>query len=172
LDVAITGGTRNGNRLWLAWTASAGNDGHGSFTFPNTHIRVAEIDLASQHTVSEIQIWNPAYAFVYPALARNACGEIGIALGWGGTHNDADAAVGILGDYVVWYRNGSDITTLRGGDYVTVRLAQRNEGLFAGFGYYTLKDPTTRIRPLRRSATTIPTTCCSAGSPWAAERRT
>lgn len=145
-DFAITGGTRGGNRLWLAWTASAGSDGHGGFTFPNTHVRVAEIDLGSHLTVSEIQIWNPDYAFAYPALARNARGEIGITLGWGGKNNDADAAVGILGDYVVWYRNGSDITTLRWGDYVTVRPAQRNEGLFAGFGYYTLKDPATTTR--------------------------
>ncbi len=145
-DFAVTGGTRDGNRLWLAWTASTGNDGHGGFTFPNTHVRVAEIDLASQHTVNEIQIWNPDYAFAYPALARNARGEIGIVLGWGGAHNDADAAVGILGDYVVWYRNGSDITTLRWGDYVTVRPAQRNEGLFAGFGYYTRTDPTNATR--------------------------
>ena len=139
-DFAVIGGTRSGNQLWLAWTASKGNDGHGGFTFPNTHVRVAEIDLSSYTTVSEIQIWNPDYAFAYPALGRNVRGEIGIILGWGGKKNDADAAVGILGDYVVWYRNGSDITTMRWGDFVTVRPAQRHEGMFAGFGYYTVAD--------------------------------
>lgn len=139
-DFAVIGGARDGNRIWLAWTASKGDDGHGGFKFPNTHVRVAEVDLGSSTALSEIQVWNADYAFAYPALARNAKGEIGIILGWGGKKNDADAACGILGDYVVWYRNGSDTTTMRWGDFVTVRPARRNEGMFAGFGYYTLVD--------------------------------
>jgi hypothetical protein len=137
---AVTGATRDGSGIWAAWTASKGDDGHGGFKFPNAHVRVARIDLGTHTTTNEIQIWNPDYAFAYPALSRNSRGEIGIILGWGGKKNDADAAMGILGDYVVWYRDGSNITTSRWGDFVTVRPAQRQRGKFAGFGYYTLAD--------------------------------
>jgi hypothetical protein len=49
-------------------------------------------------------------------------------------------AAGILGDYVVWFQNGSDTTTARWGDFTTVRRAGRNRSLFAGFAYYTKKD--------------------------------
>ena len=139
-EYAVIGGTRLGNRLWLAWTASPGNDGKGGFKFSNTHVRVAEVDLGTYTTTSEMQIWNPDYAFAYPSLAHNARGEIAVILGWGGKNDNADAAMGIIGDYVVWYQNGSTMTTQRWGDYVTVRPSQRNEGMFSGFGYYTVKD--------------------------------
>lgn len=69
---------------------------------------------------------------------------MGIALGWGGTKTfNANSAVGILGDFVVWYPELSDASTQRWGDYITARQASHQAGMFAGFGYAILKDSTT-----------------------------
>ena len=137
---SVLGGTRTGNELWLAWTASSGKGPSNGFDFPNAHVRVVRVDIDTMKTLSEMQVWNPDYAFAYPSLNVNARGEVGIVLAWGGKNDHANAAAGILGDFVVWYRNGSDITTKRWGDFTTVRMAGRNRSLFAGFAYYTKKD--------------------------------
>jgi hypothetical protein len=138
----VIGAARSGDSLWLAWSASKGKAGSSSFNFPNAHIRVAKIDIRTMKTTSEIQIWNNDYAFAYPALNANPKGEIGIVLGWGGKNDNANSAVGILGDFVVWFANGSDITTTRWGDYVSCRNAGSDSQRFAGFGYFIKKDTT------------------------------
>jgi hypothetical protein len=53
--------------------------------------------------LSKLQVWNPDCAFAYPSLAVNARGDVGIVLAWGGKNDNANAAAGILGDYVVWF---------------------------------------------------------------------
>jgi hypothetical protein len=60
---------------------------------------------------------------------------VGITLGWGGKTFYANSAVGILGDFVVWYPALSNASTTRWGDYVTARQASPQTGMFAGFGY-------------------------------------
>ncbi len=70
---------------------------------------------------------------------------MGIALGWGGSANDPSAAVGILGDFVVWYPEASAHATTRWGDYVTARQASPQTSLFAGFGYAIINDSTTTV---------------------------
>lgn len=91
----------------------------------------------SAHTVvSEMQVWNPDYAFAYPALAVNGADEVGMILGWGGASDHANCAMGIIGDFVVWFHDGSTRTVQRFGDYLTTRRAERNHNLFAGFGYF------------------------------------
>jgi hypothetical protein len=137
---AVIGATRAGNILWLAWSASKGKGDSNTFDFPNAHVRVAQVDVTTMQSVGEMQIWNPDYAFAYPALNTNAQGEVGIALAWGGKNDHANAAVGILGDFVVWFRNGSEVTTKRWGDYVTCRRAARKASHYAGFAYYIKKD--------------------------------
>jgi hypothetical protein len=136
----VIGAAVSGKSLWLAWSASKGKGVSNGFDFPNAHIRVARIDIASMTTQSELQIWNNDYAFAYPALNVNPRGEVGIVLGWGGKSDNANAAVGILGDFVVWYQNGSDTTTTRWGDYVTCRATGGDSQRFAGFGYFIKKD--------------------------------
>jgi len=141
---AVTGTTRRGDEVWFAWTASSGDGGHGGFNFPNAHVQVVKIDVKNNYKlVDHFPIWNNDHAFAYPCLATNDRNEVGITLGWGGTKNFyANSAVGILGDFVVWYPELSDIATTRWGDYVTVRQASPQTGMFAGFGYAILKDST------------------------------
>jgi hypothetical protein len=87
-----------------------------------------------------MQIWNPDYAFAFPDLNVNGADDVAVAAAFGGPSNFADAAFGIIGDYVVWYQNASDAALARWGDYVTVRQSKRRGSWFAGFGYCTLKD--------------------------------
>jgi catechol 2,3-dioxygenase-like lactoylglutathione lyase family enzyme len=141
-DDEVSGGARKGNELWLAWTATAGKGTPNGFDFPNVHARVATIDLSTWQTISEMQVWNPDYAFAFPFLDTNSQGEVGIIVGWGGQSDHANTAEGIIGDYVVWYHNGSTKTPDRFGDYITIRRSGGNGGQFAAFGYYTVKDPT------------------------------
>jgi hypothetical protein len=86
--------------------------------------------------VSGLQVWNDKYAFAYPVLAVNARDEVGIMLGWGGSGDHANCAMGILGDFVVWFRDGSTRTVQRFGDYLTTRPGERNRSLFGAWGYW------------------------------------
>jgi hypothetical protein len=136
-NFAMTGGAeRDGGNVVLAWSASSGQGGGSGFDFPNTHGRVVELDIGAQLVVSEMQIWNPDYAFAYPALAVNGRDEVGVILGWGGASNHANCAMGIIGDFVVWFRDDSTRTVQRFGDYLTTRRAERASRLFGGYGYF------------------------------------
>ena len=138
----VCGGVRAGGVLWLAWTASSGSATSGGPSFPNAHVRIATLDIAAKTVTAEQQVWNSAYAFAYPSLNVNSQGEIGLAVGVGGTKDNAHSSFGILGDNVVWHVDEGDTTTSRWGDYLTVRDSRRNTNRFAGFGYFTTKDAT------------------------------
>jgi hypothetical protein len=141
---AVIGATRRDGRrdggsakeLQFAWTAGRG----GGFAHP--HIQVVRIDAERWRLTQQWQIWNPNLAFAYPCLATNANNEVGISLGWGGGNTFfASHAVGILGDFVVWYSEASDAAISRWGDFVTARRAAPTPNLFAGVGYAVLKNP-------------------------------
>ncbi len=144
---AVIGITRRLNELWLGWTASNGDGGSGGFNFPHPHVQIVKVNIAGWTVIEQMQVWNPDLAFGYPSLATNSDNEVGIALGWGGRDGSAssphaNSAVGFMGDYVVWYRDGSTWTHTRWGDYVTVRRAAPESQMFAGFGYVTIDTST------------------------------
>jgi hypothetical protein len=139
----VIGATRRGNEVWFAWTASSGQGAPSGFNFPNANVQVVKIDPTNGYKlIDQFAIWNNDYAFAYPALATNDQNEVGIALGWGGKTFQANSAVGILGDFVVWYPELSDKSTTRWGDFITARQASPQTSLFAGFGYAIFKDTT------------------------------
>lgn len=143
-NAGVIGAARRGNEVWFAWMASAGSGTPGGFNFPNANVQVVKIDPSNNYNrIDQFAIWNNDYAFAYPALATNDRAEVGIALGWGGTTFDANSAVGILGDFIVWYPEASTFSTVRWGDFVTARQASPQTSLFAGFAYAILKDTTT-----------------------------
>lgn len=162
-DHRIIGATRQGNQVWFAWTAGKGDGGGGGFSYPHAHIQIAKFDVTQDFKlVEQSQVWNPDYAFAYPSLTTNSDNEVGISLAWGGPSAYGSHAVGILGDFVVWFGDESDLTSLRQqqdaagnpitnpdgtpamysrfGDYVHVRLAHPNTRWFSGFGYAANKD--------------------------------
>ena len=57
-----------------------------------------------------------------PSMGGN---EVGVILGWGGKNDHANCAMGIIGDFVVWFQNGSTRTVQRFGDYLTTRRGRR-----------------------------------------------
>ncbi|GAA1970202.1 hypothetical protein [Microbacterium deminutum] len=164
-DHRIIGAARQGNILWFAWAAGQGTgrtDGKG-FSFTRAHIQIAKFDTSQNFKlVEQTQVWNADYAFAYPSLTTNSDDEVGISLAWGGPTSYGSHAVGILGDFVVWFGDASDLTSLRQqqddtgkpltnpdgtplmysrfGDYVHVRLAHPNARWFSGFGYAANKD--------------------------------
>lgn len=145
---AVIGSVRVGDELWLAWTAARG----GGFAHP--HIQVLQINTKTWTKTKQWQIWNADHAFAYPSLALNSDGEVGISLAWGGGLKFyASFAVGILGDFVVWFSEASTATDAtnssgtptpsnnRWGDFVTCRQANPNAHLFSGTGYAVLQNP-------------------------------
>jgi hypothetical protein len=95
--------------LYFAWSAGRNNT-QGR---PYPYVRVEKADLDSFTLVSELDIWNPGFAFATPALvSRPGSGreEVAISLAIGGGGNFADNAVGFLGDFVVYVTTDSNIT--------------------------------------------------------------
>lgn len=138
---AVTGGVeRDDGHVVLAWSAAAGKGSASAFAFPQTHVRVVEVDTTTRSVVSETQVWNEKIAFAYPVLAVNARDEVGIMLGWGGGDDHANCAMGIIGDFVVWFRDGSTRTVQRFGDYLTTRPGERNRSMFGAWGYWVTED--------------------------------
>jgi hypothetical protein len=132
---AVLGITRrNNNEVWFAWSAKPG----GGFT--RTHVQVVEINITNYSVISQWQIWNNDYAFAYPSLSTNDNGEVGISLAWGGNQNFGNHAVGILGDFIVWYPELSDAANARWGDYVSVRRNAPNGRLYDASGYAVFKQ--------------------------------
>jgi hypothetical protein len=133
----------NGDDLWIAWDAAASKPKEQPF-YPNAHVRIVQVKTTTWKVASEMQVWNPDYAFAYGTLAMNAAGDLGYGVAVGGKSDYPNACFGILGDYVVYYQDTSDTTAIgdgvaRWGDYITVRPSRQNEGKFAAFGYFTKK---------------------------------
>jgi hypothetical protein len=143
---AVIGATRRFDRerseVWFAWTAARGGG------YPHPYVEVLVLDTSSWTVINQWPIWNPDIAFAYPALTTNRDQEVGISLGWGGSTAYANHAVGILGDFVVWFSELSDAARNRWGDYVTVRQCSPDANLFAGVGYAVLANtpPATGVR--------------------------
>ena len=144
---AVTAGVQLADgTVALAWTASNGQANGQGPDFRQSHVRYVEVDPNAGSTVREIPIWNDDYAFAYPSLAR-AGDHAGITLGWGGAADHANCAMGIMGDFVVWFVDASSRTITRFGDYITARPAQRHGG-FSAFGYWLEEHPTDANRVL------------------------
>ena len=146
----ISGATWRDGQVWFSWTSPRSEAGD-SPNYPQPYTRVVAIDASSFTTASEMQVWNDKYVFAYSALAVNANNEVGIAVAWGGPDDEADAAFGILGDFVVWYRDGSTATTPgndgrgRWGDFLRTHRCIGTPGHYDGFGYFTNTDASGNI---------------------------
>jgi hypothetical protein len=132
---AVTGAvqTPTGD-IALAWTASNGQANGAGHDFKQSHVRYVEVNLSTNSVVREIPVWNDDYAFAYPSLAR-AGDHVGIVIGWGGAADHSNCAMGIMGDFVVWFIDASTKTTRRFGDYLTCRYAPRT-GKFSAYAVW------------------------------------
>jgi hypothetical protein len=149
---AVLGLTRSFNQVWFAWSAGTDNN------FPRPHVEMVTINIDNSEpphlsVAQQVQIWNPAYTFAYPALATNACtGEVGFSLEGGGDGNFENHLVGFWGDFIAYITTESNSGDTRFGDYVTIRQSpptQDNPGnLFDAFGYgrNTVPPPGTGVQ--------------------------
>ena len=131
----VIGGTRISNQIWFAWSAGT------NAAFPQAHVEMVTLDRNNNFSkIQQVQIWNPNYAFAYPALATNLCtGEVGLSFEFGGGGNYENHVVGFWGDFIAYITTGSDVGATRFGDYVTIRPAPVTSSdpgnLFTAFGY-------------------------------------
>lgn len=135
-----------GSSLWTAWDAAASAKGDSPF-YPHAHVRLARIDTGTWKDAEEMQVWNPDYAFAYGCLAIGPRGDLGYGVAVGGPSDYPNSCFGILGDFVVYFRDGSTATPGAGseprwGDYLTVRPSARDGSRFSAFGYFVKKAGT------------------------------
>lgn len=134
----IIGSTRRSmNEVWFAWAAAAGD------RLPNVHVQIAQIGVANWPNLQLLrqwQIWNPDFAFIYPALYTNECGDVGVSVMFGGGKAgfNPSSAVGIIDSdgvltRTVYYPELSGTCEDRFGDYLTVR--SDNGTNFEGYVY-------------------------------------
>jgi len=136
----------SGPTKFLYFAYDGARDTAAGRAFP--YVRVTKVDADAISIVSEMDIWNPSFAFATPALTwrpESARDEVAFSLATGGGTSYADNAVGFLGDFVAYVTTSSNATqsdsasNVRYGDYFSVRNAfgpQTPNGL--GVGYATL----------------------------------
>lgn len=136
----VGAGKSRQNELLLAWSACAGSG------YPQPQVQWVALDVNNNfNLISQQEIWNPGYAFAYPAFGVDANNDIGMSLEWGGGGNYENHVAGFWGDYVVYATTGSTVGTGRFGDYVTIRPYTPDTKRFAAFGYgITGSGPDTR----------------------------
>jgi hypothetical protein len=122
---------------------------------PFPYVRVVKVDADTLNRVSELDIWNPGFAFSTPALvwrAGSGKDEVAISLATGGGGSYADNAVGFLGDFVAYVTTSSNATqsdnasNVRYGDYFSVRNATGPVTPYGqGLGFATLGYSATQV---------------------------
>jgi hypothetical protein len=148
---AVIGLTRTGDQVWFAWSAGTDNN------FLQPHVEMVRLNINGNNPPNlgvnqQVQVWNNAYAFAYPALATNGCtSEVGMSFEYGGNGNYENHVVGFWGDFVAYITTESNVGTTRFGDYVTIRQSpptNANPGnLFDAFGYGMNTVPPTGAQP-------------------------
>ncbi|MGC1366877.1 MAG: hypothetical protein WA829_14365 [Candidatus Acidiferrum sp.] len=124
------GDNKRVNQIFLAWTGAIGNG------FKQPQVQWITLDRNNNFAlVNQQQVWNPGYAYAYPAFAVNTNNEIGMSLEWGGGGNYENHVAGFWGDFVVYATTSSNIGTTRFGDYVTIRQNSADATKFDAFGY-------------------------------------
>jgi hypothetical protein len=133
----IIGATRRStNEVWFAWNANSGGG------FANPQVQIVQVNVGNWPNLSKIrqwQIWNPNFAFAFPNFyTSNECGDVGLAVVFGGGNSNPSSAVGVITSdgvltQTVYYPELSDTCEFRFGDYLSVR--SENGVSYEGFVY-------------------------------------
>lgn len=133
-DPRITGAWQSGNEIGFAWTAGAGSG------FAHPHIRVAILDRNTKAVIAQPHIFSANFPYAYPAAARNADGDVGMAFHFGANPSHAVATLDGSGANRSW----DIVTTVLGtdspndnkwGDYGAVRPDPLRSDGFVATGY-------------------------------------
>ncbi|MCP4200718.1 MAG: hypothetical protein GY769_02135 [bacterium] len=133
-DPRITAAWLRGGVAGFGWSAAQG------FGFAHPQVRVALVDTASMALVGEPHLWNPNFAYAYPAASTNGNGEVGVSVFFGGGTHSPSHAVGTFDGTGNWQIQ----TTVNGthspdnnkwGDYLTVRPDPNDADAWFATGY-------------------------------------
>ena len=123
-----------GNSVYFGWNASS-ND-----RFPEPHVQIVKINSGTFDLESQMQVWNPDFAFAYPYFEMNAEGELGMIVAFGGGTLDASSGVGVWGDFVIYYPGLSSSSRENYGHYHTARRSGSDSMKWVGAGYTRQSD--------------------------------
>ena len=118
-----------GDTAYFAWNASKGGG------FPQPHVQIAQINTTTWALQSQVQIWNPDFAFAYPYFETNAEGQLGMIVAFGGGTFNASSGVGVWGDFVIYYPRLSNLSQNNYGHYHTARRSGSDGMQWVGAGY-------------------------------------
>lgn len=130
----IYGNALQGSNLWLAWQAGRGGG------FPHPHVQMVSLNASTFVLQQQVQIWNPDFAFQDAFLSTNSEGKLGMSVGFGGGPWHGNHAVGVWGDFVVYYPDLSTRSVTRWGDYNTSRRSGSNSEEWVAGGYTLQTD--------------------------------
>lgn len=125
----VFGNALAGDHVWFSWLASSGEN------FPHPHVQMVRITTSSFALVEQVQIWNSDFAFMDAYLATNSRGELGLDIAFGGPPFFPSNAVGVWGDFVVYYPRLSTRASTRWGDYNTSRRSGEEGDEWVAGGY-------------------------------------
>lgn len=130
----IYGNALQGSSVWFAWQAGRGGG------FPHPHVQMVRLNASTFAFQEQVQIWNPDFAFQDAFLSTNSEGELGMSIAFGGPPYHASHAVGVWGDFVVYYPVLSTRSVTRWGDYNTSRRSGSIPRQWVAGGYTLTKD--------------------------------
>jgi hypothetical protein len=152
---------QNHGEVWLPWNAGK-DDGSGdcSKNRPQPYVKILRINDQSLEGIGEYHIWNPNYAFAFPALATSAAGEIGVSVPYGGPSDYPTSTVGFLNDLELFALEDSNVTlslaggATRIGDFYVVRNSGPSNINLSTQGYAVRL-----VNPAMSTSCTIPPGC-------------
>jgi hypothetical protein len=125
----VFGNALVGGDVWFSWLASSNEN------FAHPHIQMVRINTSSFSLAEQVQIWNPKFAFLDAYLSSNHNGELGLDIAFGGPPYYTSNAVGVWGDFVVYYPRLSTRASTRWGDYNTCRRSGSSPAEWVAGGY-------------------------------------
>lgn len=125
----VFGNALAGDDVWFSWLASSDTN------FPHPHVQMVSIDTSTFALNDQVQIWNPDFAFMDAYLSTSSEGELGMDIAFGGPPYYPSNAVGVWGDFVVYYPRLSTRAHSRWGDYNTSRRSGSDPDEWVAGGY-------------------------------------
>lgn len=140
----ISGAAQQGNGdIWLGWTAGRRIDGQSTDLFPHSHIQLLTIDPSTLAVKRNRALWNPDYAFAFPALTANDANEVAMTYVSGGKNAGGyfNWGVGMVTNTESLRRVATgQAGASRIGDYYTVHPAYPSAKRFTAAGYVKSSD--------------------------------
>lgn len=125
----VFGNALQRGNVWFSWLASSGGG------FPQPHVQMVRVNPTTWTLQEQVQIWNPTIAFQDAYLSTNNQGELGMEVAFGSGGFYPSSAVGVWGDFVVYYPRLSTRCITRWGDYNHSRRATANGAEWIAGGY-------------------------------------